>query len=159
MEFILKSENPEQTRRLGIKLGQLLQGGDIICLIGGLGAGKTAFAQGIGEGVGVKTTMTSPTFTLIHEYSGSDPGREVRLIHMDLYRLNYPEEVEVIGVTDLFQADVIALIEWPEVAWDFLPGDRLEVEIEGCGDFPRRFNFRSESDTWEKRLSQFSRGD
>ena len=69
MEYMFKTLSPEQTQSLGTRLGKLLRGGDLVCLIGGLGAGKTAFAQGIGEALGIKEHMTSPTFTLIQEYS------------------------------------------------------------------------------------------
>lgn len=150
MEVIFTSSSPEETRLFGKRLGLLLRGGDVICLIGGLGAGKTAFAQGIGEGLGVKTVMTSPTFTLMQEYSALAQGEAVRLVHMDLYRLRHPEEAEVIGVEDQFQTDVISLIEWPEIAREFLPADRLEVVIEGSGDTPRRITFRTESGTWNR---------
>ncbi|MFZ3130667.1 MAG: tRNA (adenosine(37)-N6)-threonylcarbamoyltransferase complex ATPase subunit type 1 TsaE, partial [Desulfosporosinus sp.] len=100
--------------------------------------------------------MTSPTFTLIHEYSGRIKGSEVRLVHMDLYRLQHPEEAEVIGVEDAFQEDAVCLIEWPEIIEDFLPEDRLTVEILGSGEQLREIIFRADERAWEQRLKEMT---
>jgi len=154
MDIRIESETAERTRAWGEQLGRLLRGGDVVALIGNLGAGKTAFAQGVGEAFCVNGPMTSPTFTLIHEYSGRIKGTEVRLVHMDLYRLQHPEEAEVIGVEDAFQEDAICLIEWPEIIEDYLPNDRLSVEILGSGDQPREIIFRAEDHGWEQRLKE-----
>jgi tRNA threonylcarbamoyladenosine biosynthesis protein TsaE len=156
MNFRVKSAKVEQTRGWGKQLGGYLRGGDVVALIGELGAGKTAFAQGVGEAFRVKGPMTSPTFTLIHEYSGRIKGSEVRLVHMDLYRLQHPEEAEVIGVEDAFQEDAVCLIEWPEIIEDFLPGDRLIVEILGSGEQPREIIFRADKSAWEQRLQEMT---
>ena len=152
MDNRVSSATAEQTREWGKRLGRCLQGGDVVSLIGELGAGKTAFAQGVGEAFGVKGPMTSPTFTLIHEYLGRIKGVEVRLIHMDLYRLQQPEEAEVIGMEDAFQEDTVCLIEWPQIVEDYLPNDLLSVEILGSGDQPREIIFRSDIQSWEQRL-------
>ncbi len=156
MEYRVTSATAEQTREWGKQLGGWLRGGDVVALIGDLGAGKTAFAQGVGEAFCVQGLMTSPTFTLIHEYVGRLKGKEVRLIHMDLYRLQHPEEAEVIGVEDSFQEDTVCLIEWPEIIEDFLPDDRLIVEILGSGEQPREIIFRANEGVWEQRLSNMS---
>ena len=155
MEYRVTSLTAEQTREWGNRLGGSLRGGDIVTLIGDLGAGKTAFAQGVGKALGVTGPMTSPTFTLQHEYLGqlTGTGVKTRLIHMDLYRLQRPEEVEVIGVEDAFVEDAICLIEWPEIAEDYLPEDRLEVEILGSGESPREIIFRAQEPVWEHRLN------
>jgi tRNA threonylcarbamoyladenosine biosynthesis protein TsaE len=156
MEYRVISSTVEQTREWGKQLGGRLRGGDVIALIGDLGAGKTAFAQGVGEGLGVTGPMTSPTFTLIHEYIGQINGDEVRLIHMDLYRLQRPEEAEVIGVEDVFTEDSVCLIEWPEIAEDYLPEDRLNVEIQGSGEQPREIIFRAEERDWKQRFKDMT---
>ncbi len=153
MDYRVTSATAEQTREWGKRLGGCLRGGDVVALIGELGAGKTAFAQGVGEAFGVKGPMTSPTFTLIHEYIGRIKETEVRLIHMDLYRLQHPEEAEVIGVEDAFQDEAVCLIEWPEIIEDDLPKDRLNVEILGSGDQPREIIFRADEHGWEQRLN------
>ena len=152
MDKKVTSATAEQTREWGKQLGRCLRGGDVVALLGELGAGKTAFAQGVGEAVCVKGAMTSPTFTLIHEYIGRIEGADVRLVHMDLYRLQHPEEAEVIGVEDAFQEDTVCLIEWPEIIEDDLPEDRLSVEILGSGDQPREIIFRADKHGWEQRL-------
>ena len=152
MDNRVTSATAQQTRAWGKQLGGCLRGGDVVALMGELGAGKTAFAQGVGEAFCVKGPMTSPTFTLIHEYLGRIKGTEVRLVHMDLYRLQHPEEAEVIGVEDAFQEDTVCLIEWPEIIEDDLPEDRLSVEIRGSGDQAREIIFRADEHVWEQRL-------
>jgi len=156
MDYRVTSLTVEQTRKWGKQLGARLRGGDVVALIGDLGAGKTAFAQGVGEALGVTGPMTSPTYTLIHEYIAQLKGTQVRLIHMDLYRLQRPEEAEVIGVEDAFVEDAICLIEWPEIAEDYLPEDRLEVEIIGSGEQPREIIFRAKDFDWELRLKDMT---
>lgn len=158
MDYRVTSLTAEQTQAWGKRLGSHLQGGDVIALIGDLGAGKTAFAQGVGKALGVSGPMTSPTFTLIHEYLGQIRETKVRLIHMDLYRLQHPEETEVIGVEDAFAGDAVCLIEWPEIAEDYLPADRLEVEIVGSGEQSRQIIFRAGVAPWEQRLNEMLSG-
>ncbi|ODA38936.1 tRNA (adenosine(37)-N6)-threonylcarbamoyltransferase complex ATPase subunit type 1 TsaE [Desulfosporosinus sp. BG] len=152
MDYRVTSLTVEQTREWGKKLGECLGGGSVVALLGDLGAGKTAFAQGVGEALGVIGPMTSPTFTLIHEYIARLKGTQVRLIHMDLYRLQRPEEAEVIGVEDAFVEDAVCLIEWPEIIEDYLPEDRLDVVIIGSGEQPREIIFHAKDSDWETRL-------
>ena len=142
MDSILISNSPEETFHLGERLGQKLKGGEVICLYGELGAGKTVFAKGLGKGLGVKEEITSPTFTLIQEYNSSLKNG-LKLIHMDLYRLQYPEEAETIGVFDYFQEDYVCLMEWAELIADSLPSERLEIAIVGSGDLPREISLKS----------------
>ena len=156
MDYKVTSATVEKTREWGKQLGGCLRGGDVVTLIGDLGAGKTAFAQGVGEAFCVKGPMTSPTFTLIHEYLGRIKGTEVRLVHMDLYRLQHPEEAEVIGVEDAFVEDAVCLIEWPAIADTYLPEDRLNVEILGSGEQSREIIFRTDDREWEQRLKNMT---
>ncbi len=151
MEFMIQTNSPEETLKVGKKLGSCLHGGDVIALYGGLGAGKTALAQGISQSLQISEPVISPTFTLIHEYKGVQNNIPVKLVHMDLYRLQHPEEGEVIGVEDAFQPDAICLIEWPEICADLLPHDRLDIRIEGNGDLPRIFRI-SGAEEWDERL-------
>lgn len=155
MSLQVQSLSAVDTLNLGKQLGTVLKGGDVICLVGDLGVGKTVLAKGIGEALGIEGPMTSPTFTFMQEYSGCAQGEVIRLIHMDLYRLKYPEEVEVIGVEDAFQENCICLIEWPEIARDYLPEDRLEVCMEGSGEETRNIVFQLCSKVWEERLQNF----
>jgi len=138
-----------ETFRLGESLGKTLQGGEVICLYGELGAGKTVFAKGLAQGLGIQQEITSPTFTLIQEYPTKN---QFLFVHMDLYRLQQPEEAEVIGVMDYFRDDCICLLEWPEIIAAYLPDDRLEIHIEGSGDSPRSIHFYAE-ENWETRLA------
>jgi tRNA threonylcarbamoyladenosine biosynthesis protein TsaE len=154
MNGLLQSLSAAETREWGTRLGSILQGGDVICLHGDLGAGKTAFAQGIGDALKILEPMTSPTYTFIQEYLSQVFGAVIRLIHMDLYRLQYPEEVEVIGVEDAFQPDSICIIEWPDIAVEYLPDNRLDLFIEGSGDEPRTLRFEVSSQDWVDRLKR-----
>ena len=142
MEILLGSVRPEETFEIAESLGRQLHGGEIICLYGDLGAGKTVFAKGLGKGLGIDEEITSPTFTLIQEYN-SLLRDNLRLIHMDLYRLKHPEEAETIGVFDYFQDDCVCLIEWPELIVDSIPAERLDITIVGSGDQPRRITFKT----------------
>ncbi|MFI5271607.1 MAG: tRNA (adenosine(37)-N6)-threonylcarbamoyltransferase complex ATPase subunit type 1 TsaE [Ktedonobacterales bacterium] len=125
----LRSGSPATTRRLGEALGGALVAGDVVLLIGDLGAGKTAFAQGIGRGLGVRGVINSPTFTILKEYAG-----RLALYHFDLYRIDDPAELEDLGFTDYFYGDGVSVVEWAErgcgaaevAPW---PEDTLRVEL------------------------------
>jgi len=117
--------SPEETAKLGERLGLLLRPGAVVCLLGDLGVGKTRFAQGIARGLGVTGAVTSPTFTIINEYQGHHP-----VYHMDFYRLSDPLELEDLGYEEYFFGSGITLIEWPERAGDLLPQERLDVAID-----------------------------
>ena len=154
MNYVIWSQTPDETHNVGKRLGSLLKRGDVLALYGELGAGKTALAQGIASALGVAEQVISPTYTLIHEYSAWSEGELLKLIHMDLYRLQYPEEAEIIGVGDVLQGDTIGLIEWPEIGEDLLPVDRLTIKIEGAGDVPRKIIFSAVASEWEERLKE-----
>ena len=109
LDFV--SHSPDQTRRLGLRLGPLLQAGDIICLEGELGSGKTCLAQGVGEGMGVSAPITSPTFILIAEYRLPPPTPT--LYHIDLYRIGKESEIAELGWEDHLGQGVI-VVEWAE---------------------------------------------
>lgn len=126
LDFI--SHSTEQTRRFGVRLGTLLQAGDVICLEGDLGTGKTCLTQGIGLGMGIEEPITSPTFTLIAEYeiSPSVPP----LYHIDLYRLEAPrDEALALGLDDYFLGDGACVIEWADRILEVLPEERLWVRL------------------------------
>lgn len=122
--FILKTISPHETERVGALLGALLVPGDVICLYGDLGAGKTCFARGVARGLGVEEVVTSPTFTLINEYKGRLP-----IYHMDSYRLEGINDVEDIGYEEYFYGEGVTLLEWPERIKEILPSERLNVYI------------------------------
>ncbi len=121
----LITSSPEETAGVGQKLGGLLLAGDVICLNGELGAGKTKFAQGVARGLGVESPVKSPSFTLIHEYRGRLP-----FYHMDVYRLNDPLELEDLGYEEYFYGDGVTLLEWADQVRGLLPDERLDIYID-----------------------------
>lgn len=154
LEFI--SRSPEQSRRVGARLGQLLRGGEVICLQGPLGAGKTVLAQGIGRGWGATTPLVSPSFVLIREHRR--PTGDQVLLHIDFYRLEDPQEALMLGLEDWLGApDVVALIEWPERAEAVLPPERLWVRIDFANTERRRLLFVAEGPSYEELLRAFRR--
>jgi tRNA threonylcarbamoyladenosine biosynthesis protein TsaE len=102
--------------------------GDVVALTGDLGAGKTVFARGVARTFGVTAEVTSPTFTLIHEYHCSPP-----LYHMDLYRMDSIDEIRNIGVEDYFYGDGVCLVEWAEKLGELYPAEAIKVEIKHLG--------------------------
>lgn len=122
----------EETESAGERLAGSLAPGDVVLLYGDLGAGKTAFVRGLARGLGAAgDDVSSPTFTLIHEYAG-----RVILYHVDLYRLE-PSEVDDLGLDDLVSADGIVAIEWAE-RWTGRPDDAIEIRIADAGEDRRR---------------------
>lgn len=124
--------DPAATRDLAAALARVAARGDVISLIGELGAGKTLFAKGFGSGLGVTATINSPSFVLMAEYAGRLP-----LFHLDLYRLADAGDALAGGLIDERQAEGVTLIEWAERLGPALPAGRLEVRIDGTGDEPR----------------------
>ncbi len=123
------SGSPEETRELAARLASVARAGDILCLWGDLGAGKTVFAKGFGVGLGIADTISSPTFVLMGEYAGRLP-----LFHIDLYRLASAEEALDGGLLDDRQGTGVVLVEWPDRLGEALPPARLDVRIEGTDD-------------------------
>lgn len=128
----LESGSPEATRAIAASLASVAVPGDVLCLWGELGAGKTVFAKGFGAGLGVHDTISSPSFVLMGEYAGRLP-----LFHIDLYRLASATEALDGGLLDDRQADGVVLVEWPDRLGTALPEDRLDVRIDGGADEPR----------------------
>jgi len=123
---VYRTASEEETIALGERLARELPPKQVVLLIGQLGAGKTTLAKGIVKGLGAADPdeVSSPTFTLIHEY-----GSEGRVYHIDLYRLDQPREVATLGLEDLFDRQAIVLIEWGERFPQFLPAERTEIRI------------------------------
>ena len=119
----------KETEDIGEQLGKIAFPGMVILLTGDLGAGKTTFARGIARGLNVTSPVTSPTFTLIEEHYGRLP-----LYHMDVYRLNTPEELEDIGYEEYVGGDGLCLIEWGDQVREWLPAQHLEIRLEGVGE-------------------------
>jgi len=118
------SNSPEDTFTIGEKIGKLLDKGNVICLSGDLGVGKTMFVKGIAKGLGVEDYITSPTFTIVNEHEG-----KYILYHFDVYRVNDSEELAEIGFDEYIYSDGVSVIEWAELIMPILPKERLFIEI------------------------------
>jgi tRNA threonylcarbamoyladenosine biosynthesis protein TsaE len=120
----IRTYSVEETAELGKKLGSLLQKGDVICLGGDLGTGKTAFTGGIAATLGVDGYITSPTFTIVNEYKGRIP-----LYHFDVYRIADSEEMFEIGFEEYLEGGGVVVIEWAERISEVIPEEHIRVEI------------------------------
>jgi tRNA threonylcarbamoyladenosine biosynthesis protein TsaE len=130
--YLTRSE--DETISLGVKLACELPRRGVVLLIGNLGAGKTTLAKGIAQGLGAANSeeVSSPTFTLIHEY-----GEEGAVYHIDLYRLDEPRQVATLGLDELFDRDALILIEWGERFSQLLPAARTEIRIRTAAEDAR----------------------
>jgi len=153
-EFEFISGDPSQTSRIGERLGELIQPGDVVCLEGTLGAGKTCLAQGIGKGWGTQE-VTSPTFTLIHELQRARDSAV--LYHIDLYRIESQVEAERLGLPDLLDEHAACMIEWPERAPGLLPPACLRVRLSVLDDTRRRLVFTAHGDRHSRLLTDLKR--
>lgn len=151
LEFF--SRSPEQTRRLGIRLGALLKAGDLLCLQGDLGSGKTTLVQGLAQGWGSLDAVSSPTFVLCNIYRRADGGR---LYHLDAYRLENPREGEDLDV-DLMQEEGTLVVEWAERIQAALPQEYLWISLRWIDDEQRGMVFTARGKRYEKLLAEFRR--
>jgi len=135
--FEFFSRSPEQTRRLGIRLGKFLQPGDLICLQGELGAGKTTLVQGLAQGWGSLDPVSSPTFVIVNVYRRPDSGQ---LFHLDAYRLESAPEAEELDLNSLLLEGAL-VVEWPERIASALPSDRLWAQLEYESEEHRAMRF------------------
>jgi tRNA threonylcarbamoyladenosine biosynthesis protein TsaE len=138
LERSVSTSDAAETRRLAASIAAAAEPGDLVCLWGELGAGKTQFAKGFGAGLGVAGTISSPTFILMSEYEGRLP-----LFHVDLYRLADGADALAGGIVDERQAAGVTLVEWPDRMADLLPARRLDVVIDGTGTEPRTITLRA----------------
>jgi tRNA threonylcarbamoyladenosine biosynthesis protein TsaE len=136
LDFVSHSTN--QTQRVGSRLGEMLQAGDVILLEGVLGSGKTLLTQGIAQGLGINDYITSPSFTLINEYRPRDCGGRLPLYHIDLYRLtDATKEAVDMGVEEYLCGDGVSVIEWAERAPEILPPENLLIRLSMVSEFKR----------------------
>ena len=134
--MVYETNAPEETFTLAKQLGEAAEPGMVFTLTGDLGVGKTVFAQGLAEGLGIKEPINSPTFTIVQVY---DEGR-LPFYHFDVYRIGDVEEMDEIGYEDYFYGDGVCLIEWAELIEEILPGRRTQILIEK--DLERGFDYR-----------------
>lgn len=147
LDFVSKS--PEQTRRIGIRLGGLLQPGDLICLQGDLGAGKTTLVQGMAQGWGALDSVSSPTFVLVNVYRRAD---ETQFFHMDAYRLDSASEGEQLDLDTMLDSGPL-LIEWADRIQTILPAERLWVSLEHVNEEHRQMRFAAIGKRYDALLS------
>ena len=146
----LKTESSLDTQDFAERLGGFLERGDVLCLSGEMGAGKTTFTQGLCRGLGVTEPVSSPTFALVHEYAGRFP-----VWHLDTYRIRSSDELIDLSWDDLLAGRGVMIVEWPERIADALPDERLDVVIHyGDGD-ARVLELKPVGTRWEARLWEF----
>lgn len=137
-ERVFATESEEETRALGERLGKALRAGDVVALLGDLGAGKTVLAKGVAAGLGAREEATSPSFTLVNVYEAPLP-----VYHLDFYRLGREEEAESLGLRDLLDGRGVVLVEWADRAPSSLPADRLEATLRRIDDRRRAIRLRA----------------
>jgi tRNA threonylcarbamoyladenosine biosynthesis protein TsaE len=148
----LRTDSPEATRAVAGALGELLVAGDLVLLVGDLGAGKTAFAQGLARGLGVDEPVTSPTFTIVQEYEGRIPLR-----HVDVYRLDRVQDLHDLGFDELVD-DGVTIVEWGDLVEQALPADHLVVRIApGEADTERVLDLSFHGSRWQGRRAAIER--
>jgi len=149
--LVTNTYSVEETRIVGASLAPTLLPGDVISLTGDLGAGKTAFVQGVAAALGVERRVTSPSFTIVHEYAGRYP-----ILHLDVYRLDSFQEVIDLGFEEFLDPESIVLIEWGEAIAPMLPRRHLEVEVRRAQDpeaeDERCLIFRPRGSEWIRKI-------
>ena len=141
MEKVIKVNNLEETIALGNRLGLLLQPNMLLTLSGDLGAGKTTFTKGIGQGLGITKVINSPTFTILKQYQG-----RLNLSHFDAYRLEGQDDD--LGFEEIFDSDDVCVVEWANFIEDILPVDRSTIEIKKIDENIREFVFKTNSEKY-----------
>lgn len=131
----IESYNEKETYNVGYSVGQKAKSGEVYCLSGDLGVGKTVFTQGFAAGLGVVDIVNSPTFTIVHEYNGRMP-----FYHFDVYRISDVEEMYDIGFEEYLEGEGVCLIEWAELIKDILPNNCVTVKI--IKDLSKNFDYR-----------------
>jgi tRNA threonylcarbamoyladenosine biosynthesis protein TsaE len=165
------SHSSAQTQRLGVRLGELLQGGELLLLDGQLGTGKTTFTQGLAQGMGITEVISSPTFTLLKEYKGqllspSQSGPQAlaqsqhvgpALYHFDLYRLDDAEEIFDLGFEDYFLSSGVCVVEWADKADKLWPDEHLRIRLKMLSETKRGLILCATGTRYCQLLQQFQK--
>ena len=138
--MVIITSNEAETAAQGEKLGKILAKGDVVAFFGGLGAGKTAFIRGIAKGLGIKASVSSPTFNIVNEYPGEPP-----LFHFDLYRLESDDELYDIGWDDYLERGGICAVEWSENRLAAFPQNTIFIKIKNLGGEMRAIEIGAKS--------------
>jgi tRNA threonylcarbamoyladenosine biosynthesis protein TsaE len=139
------THSPEETQRLGRRLGELAQPGFVYLLSGQLGAGKTCLTQGIAKGLGVKGNPRSPTFVMVTQHAG-----RMTLYHVDLYRIKAEEDTQELGLEEYFNRDGLTVVEWAERAPGAAPDERLDVTIAIVDEDTRSFTLEPHGERYQR---------
>ncbi|MCR1959405.1 tRNA (adenosine(37)-N6)-threonylcarbamoyltransferase complex ATPase subunit type 1 TsaE [Thomasclavelia cocleata] len=148
MEKVIRINSLEETIELGNRLGRVLKPNMLITLSGDLGAGKTTFTKGIGQGLEIKKIINSPTFTILKQYSG-----RLKLSHFDAYRLEGQDDD--LGFEEIFDSDDICVVEWANYIEEILPVQRLEIIIKKIDESVREFTFKAIGHRYEQLMEDF----
>lgn len=148
LDFVSKS--PEQTRRIGMRLGTLLGAGDLVCLQGELGAGKTTLVQGMAQGWGALDSVSSPTFVLVNVYRRAD---DMQFFHMDAYRIDSAAEGEELDLLTMLEEGPL-LIEWAERIQKILPREHLWITLEHVSDEHRQLRFQARGKRYDTLVAE-----
>ncbi len=148
-ELTLATHGPRQTQSLGELLGRLARPGDVLLLVGTLGAGKTCLVQGMARGLDIHDSVTSPTFTLIREYRG-----RLSLYHVDCFRIDNPQETDELGLEDYLIGTGVCVIEWADKVMEALPPEHLMVNIQYAGDRDRTLRLQAHGPRYEQLLDE-----
>jgi len=135
MNFI--TNTVEETIELGKKIGRNLKPGDIICIDGDLGSGKTHLTKGIALGLDIDEYITSPTFNIVNEYEG-----RIKLYHFDVYRVNDPDEIAAIGFDEYIFSDAVSVIEWSDYIKELIPDEHIQINISNDSETRRSINIQ-----------------
>ncbi len=147
----LFSHSPEQTQKLGMRIGELALPGDVFLLVGDLGTGKTCLTQGIAWGLGIKEYAMSPSFVIMRELYGRLP-----LYHIDLYRLDRIEESVDLGLDDYFYGRGVCVVEWAEKALSIMPTEHLLIKISRLSDTERSFQMKPDGQRYLEIVAQLT---
>ena len=152
MNLTIITRSPEETKNLGEEIGKLAKSGDLLAFYGELGAGKTCFIQGISRGLEVKDYVTSHSFTIINEYTGTIP-----IFHFDLFKLSKVEEILELSYKEYFYGEGLTVIEWAEKIEQFLPKEHLKIDIKFKDRYQRIISFIPQGDRFNNFLVELSR--
>jgi tRNA threonylcarbamoyladenosine biosynthesis protein TsaE len=155
LDFI--SHSPAQTIRIGQRLGELLDQGDLVVLLGDFGTGKTHLIKGIAQGLGSGDLVNSPSFVLINEYRAGPQHGSMPIYHADLYRIEDPDELVGIGIEEAWSGDGVCLIEWAEQAGGRLPQEHLAIYLQHLSETKRVIRFEPHGRRYEDVVAEFKK--
>jgi tRNA threonylcarbamoyladenosine biosynthesis protein TsaE len=146
------TRSEDETLALAGAVGELLRAGDVVSVVGDLGAGKTVFARGVAGALGVSQPVVSPSFTIVREYDGRVP-----LVHVDVYRIGTIQELHDLGFEEVVRDDAITLVEWGDVIDPLLPRERLDVRlVAGDADDERLVELEGRGPSWSTRATELA---